>query len=339
MNRTRTSRRIGCLILSDCTPVMSERLWESLCAHSPGVERIEGAGQFYLDIGNVAPRYGDEAGWCRAVLSETRAQGLVDARLGVAGHKFAAEVAARMAPPEPGYRIAGASDARFLAPLPLDALPLSNDVRRRLRLLGIETMGKLAALPGSAVAEQFGPESLTAWRWARGQDERSVLGRRCQTYTASHLFEAPETRVQGLVATAAHLAERALADLPVDRRAWAIRRVTLTAHTVEGQELSHSAWLGETPGPNTLRALLERMAPRLGGEGDGIAELRVSLWGLEPAPGRQLTLPEAQEAERRWRQVLRLMGHKYPDGLVRPVLADPQAPILTERYALQAWPA
>ena len=339
MNQTRTSQRIACLLLEGCPPEASESLWEALCAHSPGVERVEGAGQFYLDVGHVAPRYGDEAGWCRAVLHEVRAQGLAGARLGLAGCKFAAEIAACMAPPEPGYRVVDTSDARFLAPLPLDALPLSNDARRRLRVLGIETMGKLAALPGAAVAEQFGPESLPAWRWARGQDERPVLGRRCQTYIASHLFEAAETRVQGLVATAAHLAERALADLPVDRRAWAIRRVTLTAHTVEGEALSHIAWLGETPGPHTLRALFERMAPRLAGEGDGIAELRVSLWGLEPAPARQLSLPEAREAERRWRQVLRLMEHKHPEGLVRPVLADPQAPILTERYALQAWPA
>jgi DNA polymerase IV len=337
VNRIGRTRRIGCLLVGEAPPLTSEALWEALGAHSPGVERDEGAGRFYLDVGNVTPRYGDEAGWCRAVLGEAHALGLAKARLGVAGNKFAAEIAAQMAPAESGYLVNDVADARFLAPLLLEALPLSNDARRRLRLLGIETMGRLAALPSHAIAEQFGAESLSAWRWARGQDERPVLGQRCQTYAASHLFEVPETHHQGLVEAAAHLAERALADLPVDRRAWALRRVSLTARTDEGQELAHSAWLGESPGPETLRALLTRMVPRLGGEGEGIAELTVSLWGLEPAPGRQLSLLEAYESDPRWRQVARLMQLKYPEGLVRPVLADPQAPILTERYTLQAW--
>ncbi len=330
--------RIGCLLLADCPPLVSEALWEALGAHSPSIERAEGEPlRYYLDALGVAPRYGDEAGWCRAALGEVHALGLAGARLGVAGSRFAAEIAAQLAPAEPGYRVVTGSDAHFLAPLPLDGLPLSNEARRRLRLLGLDTMGRLAALPGHAVAEQFGPESLTAWRWARGQDERPVIGRRCQTFAASYSFEVPETRAEALLATAAYLAQRALASLPVDRRAWAIRRATLTARTAEGETLAHSAWLGETPGPETLRALLARMVPHLAGEGEGLTELTVSLWGLEPAPGRQLSLLETYEGDPRWRQVAQLMQHKYPDGLLRPAPADPDAPILTERYTLRAW--
>lgn len=338
MDYRRRSRRIGCLLLSACPPLVSEALWEALGAHSPSVERAEGEPlRYYLDALGVSPRYGGEASWCRAVLGEAQALGLAEVRLGVADSRFAAEVAAQTAQADPGYQAVSGSDARFLAPLPLNALPLSDEARRRLRLLGIETMGKLAALPSHAMAEQFGPESLTAWRWARGQDERPVQGQRCQTFAASYSFDVPEARAEALLATAVHLAERALADLPVDRRAWAIRRATLAARTAEGETLAHSAWLGETPGPKTLRALLARMIAHLGGEGEGLVELRLSLWGLEPAPGRQLSLLEAYESDPRWRQVVQRMQLKYPDGLLRPTPADPEAPILTERYTLQAW--
>lgn len=331
-------RRVGCLLVENCSPEASEMLWEALGAHSPSVEQEDGdPRRYYLDALGIALRYGDEAGWCRAALDEAHTLGLAGARLGLAGSKFAAEVAAQMALSDPGYQVVTGADSRFLAPLPLDGLPLSNEARRRLRLLGLDSMGRLAALPGHAVAEQFGPESLIAWRWARGQDERPIQGQRCQTFAASYSFEVPEARADRLLAVAARLAQRALADLPVDRRAWAIRRVTLTAHTIEGEALAHNAWLGETPGPETLRALLARMVSHVKGEGEGLAELSVSLWGLEPALGRQLALLEAQDNDPRWRQVAKLMQRKYPDGVLRPALADPAAPILTERYALQTW--
>lgn len=334
-----TARRVACLLVGDAAPSeVAEQLWAALGAHSPAVEREEASPlTFYLDATGVAPRYGSEDGWGQAVLSEARAVGLADVWLGLAGNKFAAWAAARTAEPG-GLCVVSEPEARFLAPLPVDWLPLTEETLRRLRVLGLHTLGRLAALPAVAVAEQFGAESLTAWRWARGQDERPVQGRRCQAFSATGRFEIPETRQQGLEEAAVRLAKRALRDLSVDRRAWALRRVALEALTAEGEALTHSAWLGEAPGPQTLRALLQRMVAHLHSEeSEGIAALTVSLWGLEPAPGRQLTLLEAQESDLHWRQVVQSLQRKYPHDLVRPVLAHPDAPILTERYALQAW--
>lgn len=339
MSRVTASHRIACLIVAGGRPREAERLWEVLGGYSPSVEREEAdPWRFYLDAGGVAPRYGDEAGWGHAVLADAWAA-VGAARLGLAGSKFAAGVAARTALPATNLHVVTEPDAAFLAPLPLDELPLSDEAQRRLRLLGMHTMGQLAALPRVAVAEQFGPESLTAWRWARGQDDRPVRGRRCRTVAASHDFGAPETRAEALLVVATHLAERALRDLPVGRRAWAIRRVRLEARTAEGEALRVGARLGDVPGPETLRALLGRMIGRLPrrGESAGIAELTVSLWGLEPAPARQLALLEAQDTDPQWRQVVRFLQRRYPGNLLRPVLADPEAPIPTERYALRVW--
>ncbi|NLF02601.1 MAG: hypothetical protein GX601_16660 [Anaerolineales bacterium] len=334
-------RRIACLLGGEAaTAEIAERLWEALGAHTPAVERDESLPvAFYLDAAGVAPRYGTEAGWCRTVLAEARTLGSAKARLGLAGCKFAAWVAAQTTQFEQSWQVVEEHDARFLAQLPVDWLPLTQETLRRLRVLGLHTLGKLAALPGAAVSEQFGPESLTAWRWARGQDERPLIGRRCQMATASHLLDAPEARGEELLATAVYLAERALCDLPVDRHAWAIRQVGIVALTDDGERLAAETWLGDTPGQETMCAVLARLIAPFHGEGAGIVELTVQLWGLEPAPRRQLCLLEAQETDLRWRQVVEVLGRRYPDGLLRSVLANPDAPILTERYALERWQA
>jgi len=125
----------------------------------------------------------------------------------------------------------------------------------------------------------------------------------------------------------------------VDRHAWAIRQVGIVALTDDGERLAAETWLGDTPGQETMCAVLARLIAQFHGEGEGIVELTVYLWGLEPAPRRQLSLLEAQETDLRWRQVVEVMGRRYPDGLLRSVLAHPEAPILTERYALQRWQA
>ena len=340
-SRLAAPRRIAFLLVSETTTAeIAERLWEALGAHTPAVERDESLPiAFYLDAAGVAPRYRNEAGWCRAVLAEARTLGSDQAHLGLAGCKYAAWVAAQTTQPEQSWQIVGEPDARFLAQLPVDWLPLTKETLRRLRMLGLHTLGKLAALPGAAVSEQFGPESLTAWRWARGQDERPLIGRRCQMVAASHLFDAPEARGEALLVTAAHLAERALCDLPVDRHAWAVRQVGIVALTDDGARVAAETWLGDTPGQEMMCAVLARLIAQFHGEGEGLVELTVQLWGLEPAPRRQLSLLEAQETDLRWRQVVEVLGRRYPEGLMRSVLANPEAPILTERYALQRWQA
>jgi len=335
------SRRIGCLLVEG--EADGERLWEALADLSPAVERADDSSGrlcFLLEAGGVALRYGHEAAWGQVALAEVTAAGGGPARLGLAHTRFGAEVAARLANAEQPCEIVAAPEARWLAPLPLEWLPLPGEALRRLRVLGLLTMGQLAALPQAAVAEQFGPESLTGWRWARGQDDRAVRGRRCQTVLARQMFVAPEARLEALLATAQRLAERALDDLPVDKRAWAIRQLGLVALTETGAQLATEGWLGDTPGAETMRGMLERLLRRWQGQAEvGLVELTVWLWGLEPAPSRQLSLLEAQETDLRWRQVVEVLGRRYPDGLLRSVLANPDAPILTERYTLQRWQA
>ena len=60
-------------------------------------------------------------------------------------------------------------DGAFLAPLSVrHLLLLEPEVLQRLELLGLRTIGDLAALPFSAVQAEFGPPGAQAWRLAHG---------------------------------------------------------------------------------------------------------------------------------------------------------------------------
>jgi len=68
-------------------------------------------------------------------------------------------------------RLLQASDAsRLLAGLPVDALPVSEAMLRRLHLFGLERLGQVGALPPAALQAQFGPEGLLAWRLIHGEE-------------------------------------------------------------------------------------------------------------------------------------------------------------------------
>src|SRR5205823_3902151 len=66
----------------------------------------------------------------------------------------------------------------FLAPLPLDLLPLREEQQQELKELGVRRLGELAGLPGGAVAERLGPDGRRAWSLASGGERRHVRGRR-----------------------------------------------------------------------------------------------------------------------------------------------------------------
>ena len=72
-------------------------------------------------------------------------------RVGVAWDRFTARAAARMRDEEPVVVVARGRSAEFLAPLPLELLPLREEVRSLLRAAGVRTLGQFAALPPPSV--------------------------------------------------------------------------------------------------------------------------------------------------------------------------------------------
>jgi protein ImuB len=145
-------------------------LLEIALAHSPRVED-SGPGLAYLDVAGLQGLFGDESRIARRLFGAARAHGL-EARVGIAGSRAGALLAARSAcdvaviPP--------GGEAETLAPAPLALLDLPPETAHRLARWGVRTVGELAALPSRALFERMGEEGLALQRLARGEDPRPL---------------------------------------------------------------------------------------------------------------------------------------------------------------------
>src|SRR3989441_1373482 len=89
-------------------------------------------------------------------------------RVGWGKGKFVAWVAATRAKPGGACIVHPGEEGKFLASQPVAVLPLDPDAHRRLRQLGLRTLGRLAALPEEAIVSQFGRAGRRWWRLTAG---------------------------------------------------------------------------------------------------------------------------------------------------------------------------
>jgi protein ImuB len=104
----------------------------------------------------------------RALLAAARARA-IEAQVALAFSRAAALVLARA---RPGLTVVPAGGERAaLAPLPLALLDLPPERQDLFRRWGLRTIGDLARLPATGLAERFGPDGPRLVRLARGEDE------------------------------------------------------------------------------------------------------------------------------------------------------------------------
>ncbi|MDX6476149.1 MAG: protein ImuB, partial [Gaiellaceae bacterium] len=161
------------LELVEQDPATAEQAWEEI------LRRLEDAGfaveptepgTVYFESKGVERLYG---GLEPALKRALAAVGTVwDPRAGAAERRFAALAAANVARAGQALIVSDDRARSFLAPLPLTLLPLERDRYEELEELGVRTIGQLAGLPGSAVAERLGPDGRRAWSLAGGADEQ-----------------------------------------------------------------------------------------------------------------------------------------------------------------------
>ncbi|HZO93973.1 MAG TPA: DNA polymerase Y family protein [Candidatus Baltobacteraceae bacterium] len=153
-------------------PAADARTWsailDALDAASPLVEDDE-PGRAYVEMHGIA---GGARGWLAGVRAALAGFDL-PLRLGLGPNRFVARAAAWRGD---GVACEG-EPAAFLAPLPLALLDLDDDVRERLRLLGVTTLGELAALPDGPFVRRFGAVAADWHARARGIDERPLRPR------------------------------------------------------------------------------------------------------------------------------------------------------------------
>src|SRR4029077_6298950 len=113
-----------------------------------------------------------------------------ETRLGLAPGPFSARLAASRARPGRMLKI---DDARaFLAPLPSHELSLDDEQMERLDLLGLRTLGAVAAIGPRELESQLGRDGRHAGLLARGLEPDQLTPWRPPLFTAAHRqFEEP----------------------------------------------------------------------------------------------------------------------------------------------------
>jgi DNA polymerase-4/protein ImuB len=210
-----------------------ESLLRDLQRVSPSVEPAESDdGCVFLDLHGLHALYGTLSQVEQAIRAHVPA--LLRPRLGFAAGKFAAAVAARTTTPRAARVIPADETRHFLAPLPVSHLRmLEPDVLERLRLLGLHTMGDLAALPLGAVQAEFGPAGARAWRLANGRDREPVVARGVTpSVQAGMRFDDPLASVESIVAAIDQLLAQTFSQPVLQGRS--VRQVRLRALLSDG---------------------------------------------------------------------------------------------------------
>ena len=307
------------LVLVEQDPAAAEQAWEEILRaleDSGFAVEPSDVGCVYFETRGVERLYGGlDAALRRALAAVGTAW---DPRAGAAQRRFAALAAANVA--RPG-QILVVSDERlkdFLAPLPLELVPMEPRRRSELHELGVKSVGQLAGLPGAAVAERLGPDGRRAWGLARGGTAARVRGRRPPALVAASL-EFPEAVGNELTLrrALAGLVETALAR--PERRDRFVRKIALAARLESGGSWRRTLTLREpSADPERIRVAL---SPRLAELPAPVGELRLELVELTEPTGHQLEMLAAGAEDRsRLRDGLRQVRASTGSGSVCTVV-------------------
>ena len=207
--------------------------------------------------------------------------------VGAGPGRFMAQAAAMRSRPRRPHLVEEGAAAAFLAPMPVERLPLDPATASTLEMLGVRTAGELAALPLPAVADRFGRPGIVAWRLSRGEDDAYVTPRTPpEPLREAIAFPEPVGDLYTMRGAMAALAERLLAH---PRRAGRPpRTLTISARLAAGGSFRRSVTLREpTAEPRRLRDALHPHLTELPGAVD---ELALEITSLAAQGDRQQEL-------------------------------------------------
>jgi nucleotidyltransferase/DNA polymerase involved in DNA repair len=324
--------RCPALALVPPDPVGVQDAWEEVLTHlegigaevetsRPGVACFAGGGLRRLHGGSQD-----------GVVRATRAALRRAARIGSGPSRFSAIVAAERARARHAGMVRGADD---LAPAPVGLLRRCQETAHlpeALERFGIETLGALAALSRSAVADRFGRPGLRAHDLARGED--TPLVPRSADERLEEGLELEESASGSQLGRALELlVDRLLARR--ERRGRTVRVAVLSATLVEGGTWRERVVFREPlADPTRMVLALGRRLETLPAPADA---LRLSAERLGPphAGGRALFDDGAAQRAARLREAIRqARAVAGPDAALRVLAVDPDSRVPERRVVL-----
>ena len=283
-------------------------------------------------------------GGAEGVLSVTRRAVGRGARIGCAPGRFSAYAAALRARPRRGagaVTIPAGAVRTFLAPLPVGLLRSRAGLEELppvLEQLGIGTLGRLAELPRSAVAERFGHPGLLAQDLASGTD--TPLEPRRPPEPVVERLELPEATSGQQLERALELIVARVLSRP-ERRGRTLRSLALAARFVEGGTWRTRVTLRQAScDAARLRIVLGPKLGELPAPAEWIA-LEVEAWG-PPAHDQPALVEDRSPAAVRRARIAEAVGQVRQaagaDAALRVLEVDPESRIPERRAVLAPFP-
>ncbi|MGH2536918.1 MAG: DNA polymerase Y family protein [Candidatus Promineifilaceae bacterium] len=255
--------------------------------------------------------------------------------IGLASHKFAAQVVAALTRPNFVRFLPPGREAEFLALRSICFLPLDKDTARRFERLGIRTLGQFSALPLAEIGQQFGHDLAAQYHLIRGEAYTPVRPaapeRREQV---RYRFDEPISDTISLAAVLGR-AGAALAGR-LQEAGLEGNSLSLKWETERGASHLQSLTLRRpTADPQQLALVLGELwqQSRLPTE---VVELTATASGLARSSVQQLSLFGPARQANQAQQTLRNALAKHGRGcLFRPEIVDGRHPLAECRFRLQ----
>lgn len=131
--------------------------------------------EFYIDMTGMDKFFG-----CALYTAELRQKIIKKSKLsisyGLASNKLISKVATDEAKPNGQLEIAFGNEKSFLAPLPIEKLPMvGKQTSSLLRSMGVETISVLSEIPMEMMMNLLGKNGIELWRRANGIDDTPIV--------------------------------------------------------------------------------------------------------------------------------------------------------------------
>jgi nucleotidyltransferase/DNA polymerase involved in DNA repair len=292
-------------------PVLYRSVWErvldAFADVTPEVEEKD-LGSAYLNVGGLTAHYRDEASLCERIIDTVRDACGLEASLGQAEGKFPSLAASTTATPGQARIVPRGEEAGFLAPLPVELLPLETDLVDRLHLFGLETIGEVAALSQPELQSQFGFSGKRLWHLVNGIDDDPLKPRPpTEKLADSFFFEDPVAGIDVMVAVARQLLSRLRPAL----NGRAARELTLQAELASSRGWERRLVFREAVSESerllfVLRSTLQNAPPP-----QAVRSLSLRLSGLTGETGKQLSLGEHGRLQRQLEETIQQLKARY----------------------------
>ena len=191
----------------------SRRVTDIIADAAPRFEKAS-IDEFYVDLTGMG-RFHDIPRWTVALRDRIMQETGLPISFGLASNKLVAKVATNEAKPNGYLCIPHGREADFLAPLPIGRMPgIGEHAERRLRELGISTLGELASYPTAILSHTLGRWAEELQRRACGRHDGAVQPyHAAKSVSTEHTFEADTSDPAFLHAELVRMTEKTAAQL------------------------------------------------------------------------------------------------------------------------------